>query len=76
MNVVSNNGIDIESTKDKLKVKYSFLYSILISERWHELSLVKRVNTVLLIEAQLIEYRWLGKPANFKGNSGLAGNMC
>jgi len=31
-------------------VKYSFLYSILMNERWHELNLVKRVNTVLIIE--------------------------
>ena len=33
-----------------LRVKYGFIYSILMSERWHELSLLKRVNTVLIIE--------------------------
>ena len=37
-------------TSDDLRVKYSFIYSILMSERWHELSLLKRVNTVLIIE--------------------------
>ena len=37
-------------TTADLRVKYSFIYSILMSERWHELSLLKRVNTVLIIE--------------------------
>ena len=32
------------------RVKYGFVYSVLMNERWHELSLVKRVNTVLVIE--------------------------
>lgn len=46
MNAVSGKS----STTPDLRVKYSFLYSILMSERWHELSVVKRVNTVLVIE--------------------------
>ena len=46
MNAVSGKS----STTANLRVKYSFLYSILMSERWHELSLLKRVNTVLVIE--------------------------
>ena len=50
MNAVSNNDSDIEGTGHELVVKYSFLYSILMSERWHELSLVKRMITVLTIE--------------------------
>ena len=37
-------------TTPDLRVKYGFIYSILMSERWHELSLLKRVNTVLIIE--------------------------
>ena len=37
-------------TTADLRVKYGFIYSILMSERWHELSLLKRVNTVLIIE--------------------------
>jgi hypothetical protein len=32
------------------QVKYSFIYSILMNVRWHELSVVQRVNTVLMIE--------------------------
>ena len=50
MNAVYNNDSDIEGTGHELVVKYSFLYSILMSERWHELSLVKRMITVLTIE--------------------------
>ena len=50
MNAVSNNDSDIEGTGHELMVKYSFLYFILMSERWHELSLVKRMITVLTIE--------------------------
>jgi hypothetical protein len=50
MNAVSNNDSDIEGTGHELMVKYSFLYSILMNERWHELSLVKRMITVLTIE--------------------------
>ena len=43
-------------TSDDLRVKYSFIYSILMSERWHELSLLKRVNTVLIIEGEDLSY--------------------
>ena len=50
MNAVSNNDSDIEGTGHELMVKYSFLYSILMSERWHERSLIKRMITVLTIE--------------------------
>ena len=32
------------------KAKYSFVYSILMNIRWHELSLLQRLNTILLIE--------------------------
>lgn len=49
MNAVTDND-DIEGTTHELRVKYSFLYSILMNERWHELSLIKRMNTVLIIE--------------------------
>ena len=50
MNAVSGKENSITETKLELQVKYSFLYSILMNERWHELTLVKRVNTVLVIE--------------------------
>lgn len=36
--------------REELRVKYAFIYSILMGERWHELSLVKRVNTIIVIE--------------------------
>lgn len=47
---VSGKKGDIESTKHESRVKYSFLYSVLMNERWHELSLLKRLNTILVIE--------------------------
>ena len=45
--VTGNMG---ESTAPKLKMKYVNIYSILMNERWHEFSLVQRVNTLLMIE--------------------------
>ena len=61
MNAIVGNDLScIEDTNRELRVKYSFLYSILMNERWHELSLVKRVNTVLVIEGgctkQVLKY--------------------
>lgn len=50
MNAVSGKEKSVSDTKRELQVKYSFLYSILMNERWHELNLVKRVNTVLINE--------------------------
>ena len=50
MNAVSGKENSVVETSLELQVKYSFLYSILMNERWHELNLVKRVNTVLIIE--------------------------
>ena len=50
MNAVAREEKSIEDTRQELRVKYSFLYSILMNERWHELNLLKRVNTVLVIE--------------------------
>lgn len=50
MNAVSGKEKSAAETKRELQVKYSFLYSILMNERWHELNLVKRVNSVLIIE--------------------------
>ena len=50
MNAVSGRNTGIEGTAHDLRVKFSFLYSVLMSERWHELSLLKRVNTILMIE--------------------------
>ena len=52
MNSISGINCGIENMKHELKVKYmySFLYSVLMNERWHELNLLKRINTVLIIE--------------------------
>ena len=50
MNAVSGKENSIPEIKLELQVKYRFLYSILMNERWHELNLVKCVNTVLVIE--------------------------
>ena len=50
MNAMSGNNIDVEDTKHELRVKYSFLYPILMNERCHELSLIKRMITILIIE--------------------------
>ena len=44
--VSGKNGI----TESATRVKYGFVYSVLMNERWHELSLMKRVNIVLVIE--------------------------
>ena len=49
-NSVTGKCCSIEDTPHNLKVKYSFIYSILMNERWHALSLVQRVNTVLITE--------------------------
>ena len=38
------------NVNEDVKHKYCFIYSILMSTRWHELSLFQRINTVLLIE--------------------------
>ena len=50
MNATTGNPVDIDNTTEEVKVKYCFLYSILMNMRWHELSLFQRINTVLLIE--------------------------
>ncbi|CAB4040951.1 Hypothetical predicted protein, partial [Paramuricea clavata] len=48
-NAVSGNNTSDEDINHGLNVKYCFLYSILMHERWHELSLLKCVNTILAI---------------------------
>jgi len=50
LNAVSGGKCSPDETKSDLQIKYSFIYSILMSVRWHELTLVQRVNTVLMIE--------------------------
>jgi hypothetical protein len=50
LNAMTGKEIDIKNTTDELKVKYCFIYSIIMNIRWHELSLFQRINTVLLIE--------------------------
>ena len=50
MNAVSRKNLGMENTEHDVRVKFCFLYSVLMNERWHELSLLKRVNTILIIE--------------------------
>ena len=50
LNTVVGSSIDIMETSEDLKLKYCFLYSILMNCRWHELSLMQRINTFLVIE--------------------------
>ena len=45
MSAIAGEERKMEDIGESLRVKYSFLYSILMSERWHELNLVKRVNS-------------------------------
>ena len=45
MNAVSGKNLGMENTELDVRVKFCFLYSVLINERWHELSLLKRVRT-------------------------------
>ena len=40
---MENTGLDV-------RVKFYFLYSVLMNEKWQELSLLKRVSTILIIE--------------------------
>ena len=54
-NAVSGKNGLIESAT---RVKYGFAYSILMNERWHKLSLVKRANTVLVIEGGCTKQVW------------------
>ena len=49
LNAISGQTCDISDTPVGLQVKYAFIYSILMNKRWHELSLVQRINTVLMI---------------------------
>ena len=49
-NTVTGTTTDIEETTEDLKLKYCFLYSVLMNCRWHELSLMQRINTFLIIE--------------------------
>ena len=57
-NAVSGNNNSDEDINHGLKVKYFFLYSILMHERWNELSLLKRVNTILAIEGGCTKQVW------------------
>lgn len=43
-------GVERDKAKQCVQAKYGFLYSILMNVRWHELSLIQRLNTLCLIE--------------------------
>ena len=49
LNAISGLTCDIDDTPQCMQVKYCFVYSILMNNRWHELSLLQRMNTVLMI---------------------------
>lgn len=49
-NALAGKCVDHLNTPDATKIKFSFIYSILMFHRWHELSLVQRLNTVLITE--------------------------
>ena len=50
MNVASKVSCEASKTPARNRIRYCFIYSILMNLRWHELSLMQRVNTVLMIE--------------------------
>ena len=50
MNAVSGNNLGKENTELDVRVKFCFIYSVLMNERWHGLSLLKRGNKILIIE--------------------------
>lgn len=50
LSAVSGCKKDIENVPNELKTKYCFVYSILMNCRWKKLSLLQRINTVLMIE--------------------------
>ena len=52
MNAVYRKNLGMENTELDVRVKFWFLYSALMNERWHELSSLKRVNTILVIEGR------------------------
>ena len=43
--------LGMENTELDVRVKFCFLYSVLMNEIWLELSLLKRVNIILIIES-------------------------
>lgn len=49
LNAVAGEMCDLADTPASLRVKYCLVYSILMNQRWHELSLLQRINTVLMI---------------------------
>ena len=66
LNAMTGKEIDIKNTTDELKVKYCFIYSIIMNIRWHELSLFQRVNTVLLKNCVLMAIPKSGTPMSAK----------
>ena len=49
-NAISNQKVEARNTPEAIQQKYTLVYSILMNIRWHELSLLQRINSVLLIE--------------------------
>ena len=48
LNAIAGETCDLADTPPNLQVKHCFIYSILMMQRWHELSLLQRINTVLI----------------------------
>ena len=49
LNAIVGETCDLADTPPSLRVKHCFIYSILMIQRWHELSPLQRINTVLMI---------------------------
>ena len=49
MNAISGQHYSFSETPEFLRIKYCFIYSILMSTRWHALTLIQRINTVMMI---------------------------
>ena len=50
LNSLSGQCYSIENIPPNIQVKYCFIYSILMNTRWQSLSLVQRVNTILMVD--------------------------
>ena len=50
LNAVAGQTFEIKEIKTELKVKYCFIYSILMNTGWNELSLFQRINSIMAIE--------------------------
>lgn len=50
LSAIAGSKHDIDETPENVKVKFCFIYAILMNIKWNKLSNVQRINTVLMIE--------------------------